>query len=144
LTVSPGAPRQNIGRLPIVGRGTRLAARCGVEILVPVFIVFVLGQFVVGWLSTLLKRTRYWGLPAVLFGVLSTVAFAEGAAMPPRAGGGPPILDFGPWPSYVLAFTAFVAAVVALVAGSHARTRYLERQKAAPPELAVATARDHG
>lgn len=125
--------------------GTRLAGHSGVEFVVAGFIAliaFVLGQIVVAWLSTTLKRTRYWGLPALLFGALSIVAFAEAAAVPPRESGGPPLLDFGPAPYYLLGFTAAVATVVALAAGARARKEYLDRRHTAAPELAVAIVHD--
>jgi hypothetical protein len=105
-------------------------------------VAFVLGQIVVAWLSTTLKRTRYWGLPALLFGALSIVAFVEAAAVPPIEGGGPPVLNFGPFPYYALGFTAAVATVVALAAGARARKGYLDRRHTAPPELAVAIVHD--
>jgi hypothetical protein len=134
-----------IGRLHIWGWGTRLAGHSGVEFVVPALIAliaFVLGQFVVAWLSTTLKRTRIWGLPALLFCALSIVAFAEAAAVPPPESGGPPILDFGPLPYYMVGFTAAVATVVALAAGARARKVYLDRRHTAPPELAVAIVHD--
>ncbi len=108
-------------------------------LVVPALIAFVFGQIVVAWLSTTLKRTRYWGLPALSFGALSIVAFVEGAAVPPREGGGPPLLDFGPLPYYALGLTAVVTSIVALTAGRRARRAYLDGQQTAPPELAVAT-----
>lgn len=101
-----------------------------------------MGQIVVAWLSTMLRRTRYWGLPALLFGALSIVAFAEAAAVPPPERGGPPILDFGPAPYYLLGFAAAVTTVVALAAGARARKAYLDRRHTAPPELAVAIVHD--
>jgi hypothetical protein len=111
------------------------------ELLVPALIAigaFVFGLNVVARLATRFKRTRYWSVPALLFGALSIVTFAEAPAVPEGGGGGPPIIDFGPLPYYLLGLAAAVAAFVAFAAGARARKEYLDQQRIAPPELAVA------
>jgi len=127
---------------PFAG-GTRVAERRGmVTALLLGLILFVASQFVVAMVSRALKRTRFWGLPALLFGALSIAAFVAAGGVAHPEHGGPPVIDFGPLPHYALAFAAMVYAFVALAAGSRARKQYLGQLDAAPPELAVAIVHD--
>ena len=107
-----------------------------------VLVAFVLGQVAVAWISNRFKSSRYWSVPALLLGAVSIVAFADGAAVPPSEGGGPPVIDFGPLLHYLVGLAAAITAVVAFGAGSRAREQYLAQQQTASPELAVATVHD--
>ena len=112
------------------------------------FVVFALtillcAQVLVAFVSAAFGSTRYWALPALVFAVLTIVAFAKGAALPPvEHHGEPAVIDFGPWPYYILGIAALVSAIVALLAGGLARKAFLDRQRTSPPELPVAIVHD--
>ena len=119
-------------------RGTWLAEHSRMAVVFVVLMGFVIHEIAVAFLCTLLKQTRFWGVPALFFGALSIVVFVMAEATPPPESGGPPTIDFGALPYYALSAAAFITACVAFAAGSTARAKYLEHKKAAPPELAVA------
>ena len=104
--------------------------------------LFVVSQFGIAMFSRALKRSRFWGLPALFFGALSIAAFVAAEGVPPPESGGPPIIDFGALPHLALACAAMISAIVALAAGSHARAQHLATLQTAPPELAVAIVHD--